>query len=177
MLRNIVAGHSHTEDKRLVRQALFNSTKTLVLYAVGLHMLALSTVAGTRHVYYMWRGCQRRGSPGDRCVSEVHYEDCRRTCSADLCNGDDMSVSSTSTSQRQSAAARGSYTAGSPAPNFRRLFVLFDRIASLCALVLDLRVHGCYYDNSGASAYVLSCSRPKRYNRPMHRIGIIWTFF
>jgi len=63
-------------------------------------------VAGTGNVYYMWRGCRRESSPADRCVSEVHFEECRETCSTDLCNVADMSVS------RRSHAARRSDTTG-----------------------------------------------------------------
>ena len=64
----------------------------------------MSTAVGTRRVYYMWRGCRREGSrsPADGCVSKVHYEDCTKTCSTDLCNGDDMSVTSTAAQRRRS---------------------------------------------------------------------------
>ena len=74
---------------------------------------------GTHRVYYMWRGCQRDSSAADGCVSNVHYEHCRETCSTDLCNGDDMSMFRTSTLRRQSAT-RNNNTAGSSAPNLCR---------------------------------------------------------
>lgn len=58
----------------------------------------------TGSVYYMWRGCQHDNSQADGCVSKVHFEECRASCSTDLCNGADMSVT------RQSAAARNNTT-------------------------------------------------------------------
>lgn len=66
-----------------------------------LRQISLSTGS----VYYAWRGCRYDSSAADGCVSKVHFEECRGTCSTDLCNGDDMSAVT-----RQSAAARRNNT-------------------------------------------------------------------
>jgi len=108
----------------------------MIFLKIGpLHANIRPTVAGTRSVYYMWRGCQRESSPTDGCVSKVHYEDCRETCSTDLCNGDDMSVSATSTLHRQSPS-RNSDTTGSSAP----YLMFFTQVTGGCCVLVTSRL-------------------------------------